>query len=311
MPKAMTLPRLLRRPAEKRLARLLWPGGAVNDDFLRPHGEPALIAPDSVSWQVFGNPLSVFIGGVAAVVLELAEPRVRTGVWENTSFRERPVQRLQRTGYAAMLSVYGPRSRVLPMIEGVRRLHDSLGGTAPDGRTFRASDPDLLEWVRATASFGFLEAYHAYVRPLEPTQRDRFHAEGEPIAQLYGCRASPRSQAEMRALFARMEGQLERSAIVHDFLAIAARMPALPRLLRPVQLLLVKAAVDLVPQGVRGRLELGDAWRLPAWQRRLVRLAGAGLDQGSLATHPSVQARARLESKEGSPDSRRTRPVEE
>ena len=71
-------------------------------DFSAPRGEPALAAPDSVSWQVFKNPVALFIGGVAAVLLELAEPRVRHGVWDHSSFRERPMQRLQRTGLAAM-----------------------------------------------------------------------------------------------------------------------------------------------------------------------------------------------------------------
>ena len=53
-------------------------------DFSLPVGEAALVSPDSVSWRVFKNPLSLFIGGVAAVIMELAEPRVRTGVWEST-----------------------------------------------------------------------------------------------------------------------------------------------------------------------------------------------------------------------------------
>ena len=38
-------------------------------DFLRPAGEAALVSPDSVSWRVFKNPLSLFIGGVAAMRL--------------------------------------------------------------------------------------------------------------------------------------------------------------------------------------------------------------------------------------------------
>jgi uncharacterized protein (DUF2236 family) len=41
-------------------------------DFLRPAGESALVSPDSVSWRVFKNQLSLFIGGVAAVILQLA-----------------------------------------------------------------------------------------------------------------------------------------------------------------------------------------------------------------------------------------------
>ena len=55
------------------------------------------MSSDSVSWRVFKNPLSLFIGGVAAVIMELAEPRVRTGVWEHTTFRLDPIRRLRRT----------------------------------------------------------------------------------------------------------------------------------------------------------------------------------------------------------------------
>jgi uncharacterized protein (DUF2236 family) len=46
---------------------------------------------------VFKNPVSLFIGGVTAVIMELAEPRVRTGIWEHTTFRVNPIQRLRRT----------------------------------------------------------------------------------------------------------------------------------------------------------------------------------------------------------------------
>ena len=66
-------------------------------DFARPRGELALMPAESVHWRVFKNPVSLYIGGVAAVILELAEPRVRTGVWEHSSFRAQPVRRMQRT----------------------------------------------------------------------------------------------------------------------------------------------------------------------------------------------------------------------
>ncbi len=39
--------------------------------------------------------------------MELAEPRVRNGVWERTTFRADPIRRLRRTGLAAMVTVYG------------------------------------------------------------------------------------------------------------------------------------------------------------------------------------------------------------
>jgi uncharacterized protein (DUF2236 family) len=72
--------RLLQHKLESWLQHLLPPGGTANEDsFLHPRGEPALVAADSISWTVFKNPLALFIGGVIAVVLELAEPRMRSG----------------------------------------------------------------------------------------------------------------------------------------------------------------------------------------------------------------------------------------
>ena len=78
-------------------------------DFSTPRGAPALFAPDSMAWRVMKNPVALTIGGIAAVILELAESRVRTGVWEHTTFRTDPVARMKRTGMAAMVTVYGSR----------------------------------------------------------------------------------------------------------------------------------------------------------------------------------------------------------
>jgi hypothetical protein len=70
-------------------------------DFSQPFGEAALVSPHSVSWRVFKNLLSLFFRGVTAVIVELAEPRVRTGVWDHTNFRGEPIRRLRCTGLAA------------------------------------------------------------------------------------------------------------------------------------------------------------------------------------------------------------------
>ncbi|MGA7454823.1 MAG: oxygenase MpaB family protein, partial [Rhodoplanes sp.] len=102
------------------------------------------MSPESVSWRVFKNPLSLFIGGVTAVIMELAEPRVRTGVWEHTTFRRAPIGRLRRTGLAAMVTIYGARSTAEAMIASVRRVHDRIAGTTPSGEPYCANDPQLL-----------------------------------------------------------------------------------------------------------------------------------------------------------------------
>ena len=78
----VVLPWPLHSSLEAATRALFDPGDRSSIDFLRPAGEAALVSPDSVSWRVFKNPLSLFIGGVTAVIMELAEPRVRTGIWE-------------------------------------------------------------------------------------------------------------------------------------------------------------------------------------------------------------------------------------
>ena len=263
-------------------------------DFSQPRGEPALAAPDSVSWQVFKNPVTLFIGGVAAVILELAEPAVRTGVWEHTTFRRDPGLRLRRTGLAAMVTVYGARSIAEPMIAGVVRRHDRVRGTTPAGEAYHANDIGLLTWVQATAAWGFAEAYSRYARPLGQAELDRFYGEGAPAARLYGALDMPTTEVGVRAVFESMRPRLEPSPIVFEFLDIMRAAPVFPRAARPFQRLLVRAAVDMAPSWVRERLGLAPGHGLNAGQRWLVRRAGALADRVLLPSSPAVQSCRRL-----------------
>lgn len=290
----LSLPPPIHRRLESSLVKLMQGDSPIQQDFGLPKNEPALIAADSVSWMVFKNPLALLIGGVTAVVLELAEPRVRTGVWEHTSFREHPMARLRRTGYAAMMTVYGPRSRTEPMIARVRRLHEGVRGLTPDGRPYCAADPELLTWVHATAGFGFLEAYHAFVRPLDVDQRTRFYEEGAPIARLYGAATPPTSAGSVEALFEEMSVHLESSDIVFEFLGIVRHMPLLPVPLRPLQGLIVRASLHTIAPKVRQRLGLDRRWDLASWERSLLRSVGKVADGLVLRTGPASQACLRL-----------------
>jgi uncharacterized protein (DUF2236 family) len=287
------LPWPLRSGLEATVRALLEPGDRPPIEFSKPIGEPALVSPDSVSWRVFKNPLSLFIGGVTAVIMELAEPRVRSGVWEHTTFRLNPIKRLRRTGLAAMVTIYGARSTAEAMIASVRRVHDRIAGTTPSGEPYCANDPELLNWVQGTAAYGFLQAYHSYVQPLLSSERDRYYAEGAPVAALYGATGAPTSEVELEDLFQTMRGRLERSDIVFKFLAIMRSAPVLPLLLRPAQHLLVRAAVDLTPPWARTILGLvGDG--LYPWEAEVVRRVGALADRIVLNSNPAVQACRRM-----------------
>lgn len=268
------------------------PPGLRAVDFAAPDGAAALFEPDSVSWRVMKNPVALVVGGFAAVILELAEPRVRTGVWDHTTFRTDPVTRIRRTGYAACVTIYGPAEIARAMIAGVVRAHDRVEGRTPAGAPYRANDPELLTWVHATAAFGFVEAYNRYVRALTPEGTDRFYAEGAPVAALYGAVDSPRTSTELDAIFTAMAPKLERSDILFEFFSIVRAAPLLP--VKPVQRLMVRAAVSMTPDWARDTLGLGSKFGLRAGEHTLVRALGGAAERFALEEAPPAQACKRL-----------------
>ena len=287
----------LPRPVHDRLdrvARGFLADAGIRFDFASPAGEQALVPPHSVSWRIFRNQVALFIGGGAAVLLELGEPKVRDGVWHHTTFRTEPLKRLQRTGLAAMVTVYGARSRAEQMIAGVVRAHDRVTGITSEGEPYHANDPVLLNWVQATAGFGFMEAYHRYVHPLSQTEREALFREAAPAARLYGATGAPASEAEWELLLDGMRERLIPSPIVFEFLDIMKRVDALPRVASPMQVALVKAAVELLPSWVRTRLGIGAEYRLSTRERMAVGLAAKAADRLLLRSSPPVQACRRL-----------------
>ena len=275
------------------IRELLRPPPGMEFDFSQPPGEPALAPADGVAWRVFANPIVLFVGGVAAVLLELAEPSVRSGVWDQGGFQRDPGMRLRRTGFAAMMTVYGPRSAAEQLIARVVRMHDRVRGTTPGGLAYHANDPRLLDWVQATAVFGFTEAYHRYVQPLSALEKDAAFTEGQASARLYGATGLPHSWPQWEALLAATAPGLEGSGILAEFLRIMSGAPIVPAPLRPLQRLLVRAAVDMLPEPVRslpqlhGRgLRFGEAALVRALARSSVLLP--------LGDTPPLQAARRL-----------------
>jgi uncharacterized protein (DUF2236 family) len=290
----LPLPRLLQRKLDAAATAFLYPTRDPKIDFTRPLGEEALVTPDSVSWRIFKNPIALFVGGMAAVVLELAEPAVRAGVWEHSSFRKDPMRRLRRTAIAAMVTVYGARSVAEPMIAGVVRVHAKIAGRTASGAPYSARDPRLLSWVQATAAYGFAEAYSRYVAPLSRIEFDALYREGAPAARLYGALDAPTSIAELTALFDSMRGRLEPSPVIFEFLEIMREAPVLPRPLLWMQRMLVRAAVEIIPDWLRERLGLTEGYGLRPWERWIVRLAGTLSDRIVLSHSPAAQSCIRL-----------------
>jgi len=260
-------------------------------DFRAPAGEQALAAPDSVAWRVFKNPVTLFIGGISAVILELAEPRVRAGVWDHTSFRTDPVRRMRRTGLAAMITVYAARSVAEEVIARVGRMHQRVEGVTADGQRYRADEPELLDWVQVTASAQFLAAYHRFAADLGQDERDRFFRDAGPSARLYG--ATPAAcEDDAAAMFEAMCPLLQPSAILDEYFSIIADAPALPWPVSGLQGPAIRAAIEIVPQPIRDRLGLVSGFS--ASDERRIRRAARLMERFAIPLSPPVQACRRL-----------------
>jgi uncharacterized protein (DUF2236 family) len=291
---SLILPGALRRRLDATFQSFLYGHSSRGSDFSRPTGEDALIPAQSVSWRIFKNPVALFVGGTAAVILELADPAVRAGVWEHSSFREDPLSRLQRTGLAAMITVFGAHSIAKPMIERVVRRHAAVQGMTESGSPYSASDPRLLTWVHATAAYCFGEAYSRFVRPLCDADVNLLYREGSLVSQLYGAIDPPRSVEEMQTLLESAALEFSPSPIIPEFLQIMRAGLAFPGPLRWLQPMLVRAAVELIPGGMRSRLGLSQDYALPPHERWLVKLMGASSDRVVLPANPAVQSCVRL-----------------
>jgi len=261
------------------------PNGFQRINYLEPAGDPGVFGPGSVTWRVLSNPGSVFIGGITAVLLELAEPRVRSGVWDHTDFLRDPVGRMRRTGLAAMVFTYGCRGDAEAAASRVRRLHERVKGITPDGQPYRADDPELLTWVYVTAGYGFLSAYLRYVNPhLAWSEQDRYYSESLNSCRYYGIKWMPSSMAEAESYLERMRPKLRHHEIVEEFLRLVSNVPVMSAVALPIQRLLIQAAIDLLPSWARRLLQLEQGQSFRSATRPLVRamvtLAGLMIRNG-------------------------------
>jgi uncharacterized protein (DUF2236 family) len=263
-------------------------------DYTSPPGEPAFSAPDSVSWQVFKNPVALAVGGICAVLLEFADARIRSGVWDHSVFKTDPIGRSKRTGIAAMVGVYGPQAAARRVIQGVTNMHARVAGETPSGEAYRALEPELLDWVSATAGYGFLMAYDRFVRPLGETDKARFFAEGEAVARLYGVQQQIRSVDDFNAMLERLLPRFEPHPINTEFLGIMKSGRAAPGVPKGLQSAIVNAAVDILPLAVRTRLGLGADYDLSPAGRFAVKTMARIAETVPDTLGPPAQACQRL-----------------
>lgn len=263
-------------------------------DFTVPAGAPAYCEPDSVRWKVFKNPVTSVIAGVCAVLLEFADDRIRSGVWDHSVFPTDPIGRGQRTGTAAMVGIYGPQAAAQRVIRGITNMHAKVEGTTPNGRAYKALDAELLNWVSATATYGWFTAYDRFAKKLSKEDERRFFSEGEEVSKLYGVTYSPKSLDDFYAMMAHLEGDFEPHPINGEFLDIMRSGRAARGLPVWIQRALAHAAIDILPPSVRQVLGLGKEYDLTFFERAAVKAAAWAAETIPAKNSPPAEACERL-----------------
>ena len=160
-----------------------------------------LFGPASVSWRVHGDVTSMMVGGISSLLLQMLHPAALAGVWDHSDFRTDMHGRLRRTARFIAVTTYGGRDEAEAAIARVRRIHDRVSGTLPDGTAYAANDPALLAWVHVAEAGSFLNAWRRYVEPgMTAGDQDRYFAEMAQVARALGADPAPSDRAAARRL---------------------------------------------------------------------------------------------------------------
>lgn len=214
----------------------------------------ALFRPDSVIWRVHGDVTTMMVGGVASLLLQMLHPRVLAGVWDHSNFRRDMLGRLRRTAKFIAVTTYGDAGEADAIIARIRRIHDHVAGTLPDGTPYSANDPELLAWVHVTEASSFLDAWIRYGEPaMSMRDQDCYFAEMAVVGERVGAHPLPRTRAEARALIETMRPQLRFDARTREITQVLMDAPPPSPSLgaEQVQRLTFQAAVDLLPDWAR------------------------------------------------------------
>ncbi len=235
-----------------------------------------LFGPRSVAWRVHGDVASMMVGGIAGLLLQMLHPAVLAGVWDHSNFRADMHGRLRRTARFIALTTYGGRDEAEAVMARIRRIHDQVTGTLPDGTPYAANDPALLAWVHLTEASSFLNAWIRYAEPsMSAADQDRYFAEMAQVGAALGADPVPRNRAEVRALVSAMRPGLGCDDRTREVARLVLNRRAANRMAEPLQALTLQAGIDLLPDWARRMHGLHN----PTLGRPLVRAGTLGMAQ--------------------------------
>ena len=232
---------------------------------------PRWIAADSPVRLVHAD-ASMFVGGLRALLFQSLHPLAMAGVAQHSDYRTDPWGRLQRTAQFLAATTFGNVEAAEQAVAIVRRVHERVVGTAPDGRAYAANDPHLLHWVHLAEADSFLSAYQRYgQRRLSPAEADRYLRDSAVVPRALGVIDPPTSRAMLRSQLRDFRPELRGTREARDAARFLLVDPPLPLAVRPAYLALGAAAVALLPAWTRWPLRLPF---LPVSETLIARPAG-------------------------------------
>ncbi|MGC0327589.1 uncharacterized protein (DUF2236 family) [Streptomyces sp. SAI-170] len=265
------------RVGEAILSRVAGPEGPANR--ARIHGAPGprWFGPDRPVRRVHGD-AAMFTGGLAALLLQSLHPLAMAAVAGHSGFRGDPWGRLQRTSTFLAVTTYGPADSAQRACDQVRAVHESVRGTASDGRAYSASDPHLLCWVHIAEIDCFLRAHQRYgAHPLDAAGCDGYVADTARIAAALGVPDPPTDQAGLARRLAAYRGELRATPEARDTARFLLLRPPIPWPARLPYAVVAANAVSLLPGWASRELRLP---RIPMAEDLLVRPLGTAMTAG-------------------------------
>ncbi len=223
--------------------------------------------PGTVTWEVLRQPIYL-LGGMRALLLQLAEPKVAAGVADHSDFANGLFARLQHTIDLMVTVGLGEPDEAQAALEKMHRSHLRVHGTLADGAFYHAHDPELKLWVLATLIDTVLTVEERYVGEFDEEARCRYYRESRQVAGIFGIpeRLIPPDLDSFRTYMYQRLASLEISntarrlskCVLHPRFRFVPSFLLAP--LRPV-------TADLLPPRLRAAYGIGFTSR----QRRLVR----------------------------------------
>lgn len=246
-----------------------------------PAGDPGLLGPGSISWELHGDVASMAVAGPAAIVMEIMHPSVMAGVDDMSAYREQPFRRARTTAGYVITTTFANTAMAQSEVARVRRMHERVTGTRPDGTAYRAMDPDLIGWVHTCIPWAIMAAFERYHRPLTNDERDRYLAEQAVIGRMGGAGDIPETAADLADYVEAMRPKLAITEQTRTFFRFLMEAPFGPELPAPI-------ARRLKLLTVQGSLAL-----LPAWTGELTGLrAGTAVERAVADANLRLNARA-------------------